>query len=217
LNTSPDTVRLLHRSYITHLYILHPFLDKDSLETKIEDFIETYRPPQATGCPSPFPSTGGILTRSAKRQRLTGSFQATHEERRQFSIPEQLCDLHMERTIDNAIVFFILGLGSICEWKNKPLSGVSPNLGCSAWGPSDTLSSQEGSEDAHPKNMKVIPGLAYYAAGKNILDDFKGEHCLVYIQATLLAGVYAGQLAHPTQSFTWIADASQACLMLLQS
>ncbi|KAL1967833.1 hypothetical protein VTN77DRAFT_2522 [Rasamsonia byssochlamydoides] len=75
----------------------------------------------------------------------------------------------------------------------------------------------QDSEFAHPKNMDVIPGLAYYAYATDILGNLQGGNGLYHVQAALLAGLYAGQLAHPFQSHGWISQASRACQVLVRS
>jgi hypothetical protein len=41
------------------------------------------------------------------------------------------------------------------------------------------------------------------------------EHVLAHCHCGLLAGLYAGQLAHPFQSHSWISQASRACQVLV--
>lgn len=64
--------------------------------------------------------------------------------------------------------------------------------------------------------MEVIPGLAYYAYATDILGNLQGGNGLAHVQAGLLAGLYAGQLAHPFQSHGWISQASRACQVLVR-
>lgn len=66
------------------------------------------------------------------------------------------------------------------------------------------------------KNMDIMPGLAYYAYATDILGNLQGGSGLLHVQAALLAGLYAGQLAHPFQSYGWIHQASRACLILVR-
>ena len=64
--------------------------------------------------------------------------------------------------------------------------------------------------------MDVIPGLAYYRYAAQIL-GLQGGNGLPHVQAALLAGLYAGQLAHPFQSHRWIYQAAGACQVLVRS
>jgi hypothetical protein len=83
------------------------------------------------------------------------------------------------------------------------------------WPPS--AAGPENPESSTLKNMDVIPGLAYYAFATDILGNLQGGNGLLHVQAALLAGLYAGQLAHPFQSYGWIHQASRACLVLVRS
>lgn len=66
------------------------------------------------------------------------------------------------------------------------------------------------------KNADVIPGLAYYAYATDILGNLHGGNDLTYIQANLLAGLYAGQLARVFESWSWINSACRACQVLIR-
>ncbi|GKZ36697.1 hypothetical protein AbraIFM66950_007872 [Aspergillus brasiliensis] len=72
-------------------------------------------------------------------------------------------------------------------------------------------------ENGHLRNVDVIPGLAYYAYAAQILGSLQGANGLYHVQAALLAGLYAGQLAHPFQSHGWIYQAARACQVLVRS
>jgi hypothetical protein len=69
----------------------------------------------------------------------------------------------------------------------------------------------------HLRNVDVIPGLSYYAYATQILGGLQGANGLLHVQAALLAGLYAGQLAHPFQSHGWIYQAARACQVLIRS
>ena len=66
------------------------------------------------------------------------------------------------------------------------------------------------------KNADVIPGLAYYAYATDIMGNLHGGNELTYIQANLLAGLYAGQLARVFESWSWINSACRACQVLVR-
>ncbi|KAL4807006.1 hypothetical protein BDV18DRAFT_111585 [Aspergillus unguis] len=64
------------------------------------------------------------------------------------------------------------------------------------------------------ENVDTVPGLVYYVYASNILGKFVGSNSLDYVQATLLAALYVGQLANPFHSHTWIILAARACQIL---
>ncbi|KAL5335029.1 hypothetical protein BJX70DRAFT_336133 [Aspergillus crustosus] len=66
----------------------------------------------------------------------------------------------------------------------------------------------------HLENIDTIPGLVYYQYATKILGNFQGATSLRYAQATLLASLFTGQLAHPFHSYSWIAQAARACQVL---
>ena len=266
LTTDPDTVRRLYQSYMEHLHKLHPFLDQAGLEKNLEWFIHIY-------CPQVGSSGVSIMNnaefpRGAKRKRSCETLQGV------------ACDIpspagvkgsppRIEQSIDNAIILLVLALGSICEWRDRPVPGpvtddppdyrkeqipgpslnrsiVSPAasepalpMSSSFYAPPNSHShsftspsmvdgrrsvggppvppSGQGTDTRHLKNMDVIPGLAFYGYATQILGSLQGANGLPHVQAALLAGLYAGQLAHPFQSHGWIYQAARACQVLVRS
>lgn len=68
-----------------------------------------------------------------------------------------------------------------------------------------------------PRNLDIIPGMAYFSHATDILSSFSGSTSLRYTQACLLAGMYAAQIAHPFTTHAWIQQACRACKVLIQS
>ncbi|PGH15145.1 hypothetical protein AJ80_05657 [Polytolypa hystricis UAMH7299] len=66
------------------------------------------------------------------------------------------------------------------------------------------------------RNMDVIPGMTYFALASDILGNLQGGNDLPIAQASLLAALYTGQLAHPFASHGWISQASRACQVLVR-
>lgn len=84
--------------------------------------------------------------------------------------------------------------------------------------PSQAIPSREGGADTqHRRNLDVIPGLAYYGYATRILGSLQGANDLPHVQAALLSGLYAGQLAHLFQSHGWINQAARTCQVLVRS
>ncbi|KAK5168588.1 hypothetical protein LTR04_006263 [Oleoguttula sp. CCFEE 6159] len=61
-----------------------------------------------------------------------------------------------------------------------------------------------------PRNVDVVPGLAYFAYATDILGNLVGGNDLPYVQANLLAGLYAGQLTHVLDSWKAKYDSSMS-------
>ena len=238
LNTSPDTVRRLYKNYMIHFHILHPFLDEDNLTQMVDYFIEMYRPfPKKSPAGSYVPTSSDDRPHNTKRRRLSKNLQAAPRNTTQSSSQPTERSLYrrIEGSIDNAIVLFVLALGSMCEWRERPLPRPwtdpvpsAPDNGCPSPAMSDFalphtitfyspgVQTQESNEYGHPKNMELIPGLAYYAHGTDILGSPQGGYDLPHVQAFLLAALYAGQLAHPFESHGWISQASRAFQVLVR-
>lgn len=66
-----------------------------------------------------------------------------------------------------------------------------------------------------PRNLDVIPGIAYFAKAAEILGEQGDGNDLVHAQMFLLAGLYKGQLARVKESMSWITMAGRAIITLL--
>lgn len=236
--TNAETVRRYHQSYIEHMQKLHPFLDQNEISAKLETFISLYCPSQPGTPAKPLldPNTGQ-LPRGAKRKR---SNEVLYDVK-----PElHACPAQVKKSIDNAIILLVIALGAICEWRERPIPGpigvfsqdlqkerfagvaavpstapspdaASHSFSFLAAGDKHNVSSCTPPE-SRPRNLDVIPGLAYYAYATEILGALQGGNRLPNVQAALLAGLYAGQLAHPFQSHAWIFQAARACQVLMR-
>ncbi|CAI7640529.1 unnamed protein product [Penicillium glandicola] len=89
---------------------------------------------------------------------------------------------------------------------SKPLKGLSRR---------DVTATRD--EQGNTKNYQAIPGLTLYGYATSILGNLQGGNELEHVQCGLLAGLYAGQLAHPFQSHSWISQASRACQVLVRT
>jgi hypothetical protein len=68
----------------------------------------------------------------------------------------------------------------------------------------------------HAKNLRFIPGSSLYGFATAILGNLQGGVKLEYVQAALLAGLYAGQLAYSFQSHGWICQAARTYQVLVR-
>lgn len=237
LNTDPEVVRRLVRSYLTHMHILHPFLDEIHLKNVMEQFIRSYGRPREGLAQSL--QSGVDIQRAAKRKRLLEGVQMVGNETNPMtgSSPPPL---RIEETIENAILLLVMAVGAICEWRDRPLpapvyknssakspssSVLPPELSSSASifrRPNASSSTPAGtgrrtsvaSDSSRRRNVDVIPGFAYYAYGVRIISVSSMFTTLEEAQAGLLAGLYMGQLADPVESFGWIKRAADACISL---
>ena len=97
-------------------------------------------------------------------------------------------------------------------------AGTNPSIPSLLSGPrTQTSSPRLASDDTSgPRNVDVIPGLAYYAKATDILGNLFGLNDLTQVQAHLLAGLFAGQLARTFESWSWIHSACIACRFIVR-
>ena len=191
-----DTVHRLHRRYMDHLHKLHPFLDPKELEKKIEVFIYMY-------CPRGILRTSILNSDSGSWDYQQGTKRKRSKDRSLPSPvgvvrPDHTFQRRIKKSIDNAVILLVLALGSIFEYRHCPVPAPVSRDYCKE------------------RDVDIIPGLAYYKYATQILGSLQGGNSLPHVQAALLAGLYAGQLAHPFQSHGWINQASRACQVLVQ-
>lgn len=242
--THPDIVRRLHLNYMEHFHKLHPFLDQDDLERKIEMFISVYCfSERSSSVFDPPMNNHNNRDHSRGAKRKLSCIQCDHPPR-------------IEQSIDNAVILLVLALGSISECRDRPVPGpvgdtpglldsmnqrvlwlfgsnsampTSGSFFASSHSPKSPsvveLQSRSGPMKHSRKppniwnlqNTDVIPGLAYYGYATRILGNLMGANGLQHVQASLLASLYAGQLAHPFQSYGWIYQAARTCQVLVRS
>ena len=109
--------------------------------------------------------------------------------------------------------------------RQSPTSSILPgaNISTSSPMPGARLTNfsprswtDEASASPPQRNVDAIPGLAYYARATDILGNVHGSNELVNVQANLLAGLYASQLARTFESWSWINSACRACRYLVR-
>ncbi|KAJ5084234.1 hypothetical protein NUU61_008813 [Penicillium alfredii] len=265
-----DTSRRYYQSYLENMHKLHPFLDQNELNEKVENFIRFYCPPSSTSAPGS--SSSRDSQTGTKRKRSNENLRGARSDSQSTDGSSNPSRPRVGRNIDNAIILLIFAIGAICETKSplpgpildhKPdfrkehIPGPMPPIK-HTHNPSDVLSPTDSgtgfpttaslyaiadntgesfaltaadykrnlsrrdvttSQDrfGRTKNHQVIPGLTLYGYATVILGHLQGGIELEHVQAGLLAGLYAGQLAHPFQSHGWIAQASRACHVLVRA
>lgn len=120
LDLEVATLNTLYDSYIKHMHVMHPFLDRQRLRKLFDAFIKRY----STGHPNlrhKFAVGGGSDSdRPLKRQRSNGSTAIGNHDG---SAHRQELT---ERSPGNAIVWLVLALGKICAFK-EPLPSTIPD------------------------------------------------------------------------------------------
>jgi len=209
LNFQSAVVDRLHRSYMDHMHVLHPFLNPGKLTRMVREFKEQYSPDaKATNVASP---AAHQLNPSLKRKRSSSAFGEPYSPRGP-----------IERSLRNAIVLLVLALGKVCSYKDRlpyPQSDKSPNTN-GAWGsfsshPNGSFNS-DVSDDGRPRNVDSLPGMAYYSYATDILGNQHGGQTVGHAQAMILAGLYIGQYARVLESWSWIYSACRITMVLIK-
>ena len=248
LTAQAETIISYHQSYMDNIHKLHPFLDQNDLDTKIQQFVKVYCHQNSS---APMMNSGSFAgtPRGAKRKRSCETLQgaACDVPSPTNMMAQHAGDRPIEKSVDNAIILLVFALGSICQVRHGPIPGpvtdeppdylkqyipgpttrniLSPDGSDSVSQPymyassmADGRNNATGRPDNQGlRNLDKIPGLAYYAYATQILGSLQGSNGLRHVQAALLAGLYAGQLAHPFQSHGWIYQAARACQVLVRS
>lgn len=121
---SPDldigTINALYESYLKHIHIMHPFLDKQRLRKLFDSFIKRYSTSHPSVRQKFAVGNGPDAERPLKRQRSNGSTANLSGESNTFRKEST------ERSPGNAIVWLVLALGRICLHRD-PLPGPVPD------------------------------------------------------------------------------------------
>jgi Fungal Zn(2)-Cys(6) binuclear cluster domain len=225
-NYAADLVDKYFQSYMRHMYVLHPFLDKKTIRDHVNQFKSRYSGERS------------VLKRKRKEDG-ENSPAAAHESQ---ATPPANHTISVERSVRNAIVLLVLALGKICDHKaplpSSPPASSTATLPTSAPTPRSSTSDMFSPTPASPyqqwgarskplvasfserheterTNVDVIPGLAYYDVACDIFGGLRGGYDLSHVQAALLAGLYMGQLAQVIASHDWITQAGKACQVLI--
>lgn len=110
---SEKTSRRYYQSYLERMHILHPFLDEQELDLKVEAFIKCHSP-----------RTSILITET---NRCHASEEVTGGRLDAPSSPGQI----VEPNIDNAIILLIFAVGAICDSEfTTPSTTINQRAGC---------------------------------------------------------------------------------------
>lgn len=221
-----ETCLDLVKSYIDNIHILHPFLDKAWLTREVGLFAKSHDLTQNCHISTSFVPSDGFRSNNAHHTPTAPPNQAMKREHSMSTTSgppmesssgssASFCMLFqplLKPSITTAVVLLVMALGKICKWKN-PLPGAVPDRMQLHRQQAQQLYS---SVEKRLNIADVIPGMAYYTHATHILGSTHGGVELIHVQAKLLAGLYAGQLAHVIESWGWIAEACRACQVLVR-
>jgi hypothetical protein len=204
----------LLEAYFTNIHNLHPFLNRSKIQKMFREFKEQYSPDfKAANAQSP---AAHQLNPGMKRKRSSSAFG-------------EACSAKgaIERSLRNAIVLLVLALGKVCSYKDRrPLPSPQSDKGTTsngAWGSFGPSSHPNGSfhsemsDDGRPRNIDLMPGMAYYSYATDILGNHHGGLTVAHAQAFILAGLYISQFARVLESWSWINSACRITMVLVKA
>jgi hypothetical protein len=199
----------LLRSYMETMHIFHPFMNETKLRRMFKDFSDQYSPDAGPlNAHSPAPVHG--VKRKRSSSNLEGGLAGGRGE--------------IERSLRNAIVLLVLALGKVCS-HTEPLPAPKNDrhpyvteYGCHRASPhlNGSFHSETSNED-RPRNIDLLPGMAYYAYATDILGNQQGGNTVAHAQAMLLAALFLSQYARVLESWSWINNACRIALVLIKA
>ncbi|KAF2687795.1 hypothetical protein K458DRAFT_170339 [Lentithecium fluviatile CBS 122367] len=213
------TLQSLRASYHEHIHCLHPFVNPSKLRKMVADFGAVYSPEaqkSRTRSPAGVPER---LNPGIKRKR-SGSVLGDS-----YGLADDLSKGTIERSLRNAIVLLVLALGKVCQHTESlpaPHADRNPtsygNWGYTRDSPhSANHSFSSDDSDSRPRNIDVLPGMAYFSYATDILGNQQGGNTVAHAQAMLLAALYLSQFARVLESWSWINNACRVCLVLVKA
>jgi hypothetical protein len=202
----------LLRSYLETMHIFHPFMNETKLRRMFNDFSDQYSPDsKPLNAHSPAPIHG--VNRKRSGSNLDGLPAGRGE---------------IERSLHNAIVLLVLALGKVCSTtgplpapKNDRYSNIPSECASIRNSPYPNGSfnsvNSEMFNEYRPKNIDLLPGMAYYAYATDILGNQQGGNTVAHAQAMLLATLFLGQYARLLESWSWINIACRIALVLIRA
>ncbi|KAH5617756.1 hypothetical protein HBI23_250440 [Parastagonospora nodorum] len=205
------TMDKLLESYERNMHNLHPIFDRSKLQKMFREFKDRYSP-DAKG-PDVAPRTVHQVTLGMKRKRRSSVCGERYQ-------PEGA----IEYSLRNATVLLVLALGAACYCKKRdtllpsPESDKGPHTK-NAWGLSPDSNGSFDSDttnDPRPKNIDLMPGMAYYSYATDILGSHHGGLAIENAQACILAALYISQFARVLESWSWISSACKITAILIK-
>ncbi|KNG44379.1 c6 zinc finger domain-containing protein [Stemphylium lycopersici] len=205
----------LLKSYMDSMHMFHPFINEVKLKRMFREFSDQYSPEsRGTGVRSPAVNGVHQLNPGIKRKRSASGIDGLPSARGE-----------IERSLRNAIVLLVLALGKVCSYtaplpapQNDRNPYVHSEYGYIRNSPNTNGSfASETSDDSRPRNIDILPGMAYYAYATDILGNQQGGNTTAHAQAMLLAALYLSQFARVLESWSWINNACRIALVLIKA
>ncbi|KAJ6192794.1 hypothetical protein J3E72DRAFT_443075 [Bipolaris maydis] len=199
----------LLKSYMDSMHMFHPFMNEVKLKRMFREFSDQYSP-ESRGASVRSPAVNGVhqLNPGVKRKRSASGLDGLPSARGE-----------IERSLRNAIVLLVLALGKVCSYTDPlpaPQNDRNPYIhseyGYIRNSPNANGSfASEASEDSRPRNIDILPGMAYYAYATDILGNQQGGNTTAHAQAMLWPRFIS------VKSWSWINNACRIALVLIKA
>lgn len=201
-----EAVRLT-ASYMRDLNAMHPIITRQEVNRLTMDFEECIHEMKRDQHPHICAEFASSESMSSKRKRSPTAATPHH---------------FWPRSMDAAIFFLILALGTVCEHPGK-IPDVLPAYEAASR-ESVNPSPQHSSHTWKPpsprlqgkRNVDVIPGLEHFAIAVDILDSDMWVDSLQSVHAYLLASLYYSQIGRVLQSHAFVKKAGDALSIILK-
>jgi len=216
LNLHSAILKELLDSYMVNMHVLHPFMNRSKLKRMFAEFADQYSP-DTRPVPGKSPTPSGLphgFNPGVKRKRSASAFGDAAFPRGP-----------IEYSVPNAIVLLVCALGKVFNYTDKCLpapykdkksySGAWGHAGASPYNPTGSFH-DESAEDPRPRNVDILPGMAYFAHASDIIGHLVGGNTVEHAQAMILAALYLSQYARVLESWSWINNACRVTLVLIK-
>jgi len=150
LDLDQSTINSLWESYVKHMHVMHPFLDKARTRRLINKFISRYCPNTHLSH-NTFSVGDGESDRPIKRQRSNGPTESQ-------GIPGEVVSkrfVDTERSPSNAVIYLVLALGKICAHKESLLVPVQDRVLNTNQGLAHQISGSPGIHGSSPMSTNA--------------------------------------------------------------
>lgn len=233
MDFSLDRIDRLMTCYFNLFHVMHPIVDLEALQAYRTELLRSSVAPLSSSTPNLRLSGASGNDCAAKRKKtLHNSQHAIYQRQQPLPCPSYDCSPIA------AIFFLVLALGELSEHQGlspsldsgnigtnvdvtaRPICGLDPaSLTAGSHVTKDRKTANLTSSCSSPgwisptaqtsPNIEIIPGLAYYNEGMQILELYSDDTQITVAQGKILAGLYNGQLGRSQESWSWIYDAAR--------
>ncbi|TLD22217.1 hypothetical protein PspLS_07783 [Pyricularia sp. CBS 133598] len=231
---SPETVWSLVQSYKNNIQNMHPLMGQEELEIMVNKFLESQSNPAKKQSAAAAKLTVRRLNKR-KRSPICNGQDLSASENSDSHPPRHAQKLtRSDVTIEDAVILCILALGKISSHKERLSDSFSEDL--HSWqhrlSPARpeqypapvsqsyplpaTLHADQHTTTNPRKYIHDMPGLEYLIQATDIMTSQMHGCTLKHVQASILAGLYYGQLGRALESLEQVQQAAMKIQQLIR-